>query len=201
MASNGRVQLLPFADYIHKWQRVSLCLGCYPFSEAHTGENMAKFYLDTLASFDLTDRNEVTTTDRASNMLNMMTHLPTYYLHAPCINHHMQTAIGVSSNFLRVTPHAFRTTCPHAPHIHMHPHASHIHNMSLYGAYEFHMHHTSSFSTHPLHHPTTCTKCLYAPNAHKHHSFGPNLDQIWYKQNVESFLSKGFFLLNLLTCN
>ena len=193
MASKGRVQLLPVADYIHNWQRVSLCLGCYPFSEAHTGENMAKFYLETLASFDLTDRNEVTTTDRASNMLNMMTHLPTYYLHAPCINHHMQTAIGVSSNFLRVTPHAFCTTCPHAPHIHMHPHASHIHNMSLYGAYEFHMHHTSS-SAH-----THCTTQPHAPNVYTHQRPTSTivLGQIWTKFGTNKmsrvFCQKGFF--------
>ena len=94
---------LVFPDYIHKWQRVSFCLGCYPFSEAHTGANMAQFLIETLASFDLTHRNEVTTTDRASNMINMMTHLPSYYLHAPCINHLIQTAIGVSGKFLLMT--------------------------------------------------------------------------------------------------
>lgn len=79
--------------YISNWKRVKMVLGCTPFETRHTGELMANFVTDVSESWDIQSKVAGVCSDTASNMTNMMSHLPGLLWNG-CLNHVIQLVVN-----------------------------------------------------------------------------------------------------------
>jgi len=73
------------------WKLTSVALGCLVVDERHTAENVASFYEEFAATWNITDKICCIVTDSARNMVAAIGR--TDYSHIPCIAHCLQLSI------------------------------------------------------------------------------------------------------------
>ena len=73
------------------WKLTSVALGCLLVDERHTAENVASFYEEFAATWNITDKICFIVTDNARNMIAAIGQ--TNYSHIPCIAHCLQLSI------------------------------------------------------------------------------------------------------------
>lgn len=73
------------------WKLTSVALGCLLVDERHTAENVASFYEEFAATWNITDKICCIVTDNARNMVAAIGQ--TDYSHIPCIAHCLQLSI------------------------------------------------------------------------------------------------------------
>ena len=90
--------LLP--DYITAdWRRQALVLGCVPFTDRHTSNNIAEWMTKELDDWELSNVTEMIISDTASNQLGVFNEelvpfLPAHFKPAKCTCHLLQLVIG-----------------------------------------------------------------------------------------------------------
>ena len=76
-----------------KWKRVSLTIGCVPYDDSHTAENLSNFLTDLLDRWKLLHIDWDLVSDSASNMVAMADYIDGLE-HVKCLNHVLQLCIN-----------------------------------------------------------------------------------------------------------
>ena len=83
------------AFYLNKeWTRVHFCLGCNPFDESHTGENIHGRLKATLLDWNILDKTGLCLRDNASNVTAAFNVEGCTLQSVGCLNHSLQLAIN-----------------------------------------------------------------------------------------------------------
>ena len=91
---------LLLSDYITPgWRRQALVLGCVPFSDRHTSNNIAEWIVKELDDWQLSNVTEMIISDTASNQLGVFNEelvpfLPAHFKPVKCCCHLLQLVIG-----------------------------------------------------------------------------------------------------------
>ena len=76
-----------------EWERSSFCLGCAPFDERHTGENIYMKLESELLDWNILSKTGLILRDNASNMEAAFDHDHSILQAEGCLNHTLQLAI------------------------------------------------------------------------------------------------------------